>query len=275
MDAALGLSRLRARRERPDRIAWFARLLAVAVGFGIIVGVVLAFFFNGQRNQKDLLFSPDFAKSGLVTNEYAYWNHGTRGSVVSDDWSITSGSLFARNGSGWTGPVDATSPNADSSNATDSAVFRLRSRAKDFGNVGVGFDLKVNALTATERTPSREWDGVHVWLHYQNAANLYYVSVSRRDGEIVIGKKANGVYVQLSKRTGEKFPLDRWRHVETTIVADGDNVTIRLLLGDELVERVTDGGRRKGPALIAPGRIGLRGDNADFQFRDLRVKRVS
>jgi Domain of Unknown Function (DUF1080) len=262
--------------QNPGRtmVGWFMRLLALGVLAGIGVGLFLAFNFDAQRQREDLLFAPSFPGRGLVTNEFAYFNPDHAGARLSTDWTVTSGSLFARGGAGWTGVPDRKAPDAGSQAGTDSAVFRLRSRLADFGNVSVSFDLKLLRLLTTAGTPAQDYDGVHVWLHYQSPDGLYYVSVSRRDGRIVIGKKLAGRYTKLSLRDGHRFPLGRWQRVETTIVTDNGGVTIRVLLNGKLVERVTDEGKG-GPVLTAPGRIGLRGDNAEFEFRHLAVRRVS
>jgi hypothetical protein len=255
-------------------VGWFMRLLALGILAGIGVGLFVAINFDEQRQREDLLFAPSFPGRGLVTNEFAYFNPDDAGARLSTDWTVTSGSLFARGGAGWTGIPDGEAPDAASQAATDSAVFRLRSRLADFANVSVSFDLKLLGLVTTARTPAQGYDGVHVWLHYQSPDALYYVSVSRRDGRIVIGKKLRGRYTKLSVRNGHPFGLGRWQHVETTIVADDHEATIRLLVNGKLVERVSDTGEG-GPVIAASGQIGLRGDNAEFEFRRLTVRRVS
>jgi hypothetical protein len=262
--------------QNPNRtmVVWLMRLLALAVLAGIGVGLFLAFNFDAQRQRDDLLFAPSFPGRGLVTNEFAYFNPDHAGARLSTDWTVTSGSLFARNGTGWTGVPDGQAPDAASQAGTDSAVFRLRSRLADFGDVSVSFDLKLLRLVTTSRTLAQDYDGVHVWLHYQSPDALYYVSVSRRDGRIVIGKKLGGRYTKLSVRDGHPFTLGRWQHVETTIVDENGGVTIRLLVNGKLVERVSDDGKG-GRVIAAPGQIGLRGDNAEFEFRYLSVRRVS
>src|SRR5438552_719837 len=46
----------------------------------------------------------------LLTNEYAHANPDDGTAVRSSDWDVTSGSLFASDGAGWTGTPDAASP---------------------------------------------------------------------------------------------------------------------------------------------------------------------
>jgi hypothetical protein len=97
--------------------------------------------------------------------------------VVSPDWQMTSGSLFAADGAGWSGIPDGTEADATSSNGNDSAVFRLNTNRFDFGDVAVSFDLRNDGLAATSRTPAQAYDGVHVWLRYQSQYQLYAVSM--------------------------------------------------------------------------------------------------
>ncbi|MEK8172153.1 hypothetical protein NKH77_31475 [Streptomyces sp. M19] len=74
--------------------------------------------------------------AGLVTNEYASRRPGAADARTDPDWLVTSGSLFARWACGWTGVPDGDSPGPDSRRHTGSAVFRLVSRRRDFGDVG-------------------------------------------------------------------------------------------------------------------------------------------
>ena len=87
---------------------------------------------------------------------------------------------------------DDEEPNADSSGGNNSAIFRLTTRSKSFGNVRVGFRLYQNKLVSTPSTTAVAWDGVHIFLRYQSRESLYYASVNRRDGRVVIKKKCMG-----------------------------------------------------------------------------------
>jgi hypothetical protein len=249
------------------------RLVAVAVLVGLAAGTYLGL----ATGSPTVLFAAKFPRSGLVTNEYAYYNPGDRQAISSSDWEATSGSLFARDGAGWTGVPDGTAPDARSSWSTDSAVFRLRTPRGNFGNVAVSFRLRLDRLLTTARTPAQAYDGVHVWLHYQNPNWLYFASVSRRDGRIVIGKKlptaGGGQYADLDRVPNHFFPLHRWESVEATIAGDGHKVIIRVLINGRLVARTVDDGTR-GPTILRPGHLGIRGDNAEFEFKDFKAAAV-
>ena len=229
-----------------------------------------------------LLMSDSFnVADGLITNEYAYFDPSDSASRVSSTWQLDSGSLFARNGAAWTGVPDATEPNAGSTNGNDSAIFRLVTKRADFGNVSVSFQLNNSGLTSTSATPAEDWDGVHIFLRYQSQTSLYYASINRRDGTAIIKKKVTGgpdnggTYYELTPYVSHPVPYGAWQSITATVQNNaGGTVTIRLLSGGVLVAQATDTGVG-GPPITAPGRVGLRGDNANFQFDDFRVSSLS
>jgi hypothetical protein len=252
-----------------------SRLLAAAVIVGLMVGLYLG--LTSERGPR-VLFEAKFGGHGLVTNEYAYHNSGDPHALRSSQWVATSGSLFASGGAGWSGIPDGRAPDSTSSNATDSSVFRLRTRADHFENVAVAFELRIARLVTTPRTPAQAYDGVHVWLRYQTPNWLYFASVSRRDNVIVIGKKlpaaTGGVYTDLVRVPGHAFPRDRWESVRVTIQSvGGKEVVIRVFVAGKLLARTVDTGHPSS-AIRRPGRVGIRGDNAEFEFRDFKVSTV-
>jgi hypothetical protein len=224
-----------------------------------------------------LMFSgPD----GLVTNEYAHWNPSHTDIVTGPDWEMTSGSLFVRSGSGWTGVPDDVSPNATSSNGNDSAVFRLNTKRYDFGDVAVSFRLDNQGLVTTTRTPAQAYDGVHVWLRYQSQYQLYAVTVNRRDGTLAIKKKTpggpdpanGGTYYDLVKPVPYIVPYGVWKQVQATVYTNLDgSVAIRLSVDGVLLLSATDDGSLGGPPITHPGAVGIRGDNCNFLFDTFTV----
>ncbi len=213
------------------------------------------------------------ATDQLITNEFAYWNPNSPDAARSPAWVVTSGSLFARDGAGWTGPVDRVAPDADSDPHTDSAVFRLITRQSDFGDVHVQFRLSVARVTSTYRTPPVDWDGVHIWVRYQSQYSSYAVSVARRDGVVLIKKKCpgghtnGGTYHTVSaEESGHAIPLNQWRYVGATVVNNPDgSVRITMLINGHFVVGATDDGVGCAP-IRAAGAVGIRGDNAEFSF---------
>lgn len=231
------------------------------------------------------MFAPTFGKSGLVTNEYAYFNPNSPLAKKSPDWIVTSGSLFAQDGAGWTGVPDRVAPGPTSATSTDSAVFRLRSRPNDFLNVSVSFELRINAWTHTSRTPAQAYDGVHVWLRYQSPVDLYFASVARRDGSVVIGKKlppdaskagggaaaAGGIYFHEVHRSGHPLPLGQWQLVTVQIQSKDSGVVITMYVNHHQLAQLTD----TQQTITKPGAVGIRGDNSEFEFKNFTVNALN
>lgn len=216
-------------------------------------------------------FRPRMTRDGLVTNEVAARGGKTKGVRRSPDWVATSGSLFAVAGMGWTGKPDDVAPDAQSRTGTDSAVFRLITRRRDFGGVRISFDLKVEQLVSTARTPPQDYDGLHLLVRYQSPQELYAISLQRRDGTIAIKRKSpggpsnGGTYTQLA--VGEYPLVNSWIHVDVTVTDAADGaVQLDVRIDGKLVMLALD---RAVERIWRPGAIGLRGDNAEFYFRDL------
>lgn len=211
---------------------------------------------------------------GLVTNEYAYWNP-SRGVATSPTWELNSGSLFRRSGAGWTGVPDGDAPDAASIQHTGSVVFRMMSKRVALGNVRVRARIRVDSLVTTSRTPARDWDGVHLWLRYQSEESLYIVSVARRDGAAVIKKKCaggtsnGGTYVQIGPTGHLPIAPGAWQGVEATATTTpaGTVQITATRAGRLLVSGVDDG--EGCPPITAAGRVGIRGDNAEFGLDDV------
>lgn len=236
---------------------------------------------TGPTSINQMLFEDSFTgyQDGLITNEYAFWNPSRADSKHSLKWELTSGSLFAVSGEGWTGVPDNIGPNALSSNGTNSAIFRLTTKQRDFGDVSFSFDLLNQSLTETTTTPRSLLDGVHILLRYQNEENLYYASVNRRDNTSVIKKKVpggisnNGTYYELSKYVGHNVYYGGWQSVTSTVKNNTDgSVSIELYLGGQVIVRATDDGSLGGPSIRNSGKIGIRGDNADLKFKNFKVR---
>ena len=212
---------------------------------------------------------------GLITNEFALYSRGGRRSQT---WIATSGSLFARGGQGWTGRPDAVSPDRCSCRSTDSAVFRLVTRRRNFGDVAVSFRLTNRRMVSTRRTPRREFDGVHVFLRYRSPQELYVLSVNRRDGKVAIKKKVpggrsnGGRYVQLGPTASWRWQRDVPQAVRVAVETVGPQRVLLTLSvdGRQLLQAADDG--PNGPPLLRPGRVGLRGDNDEFVFDDFAAR---
>jgi hypothetical protein len=226
------------------------------------------------------LFQPTFDRGEkVVTNEFAYWSPHAAAAAISPYWEMTSGSLFADDGSGWTGHIDDVAPDAASRKGTNSSVFRLNTREYTFRDVMVTMQLNLARMVSTPATPRVAWDGVHIFLRYQSQYELYYASVARRDGHVVIKKKCRGgrenggTYYELGSGevSGWQFPLDTWQAVGATVRTNSNgSVTIALYRNDKIVTSATDNGVGCAPFRGA-GAAGIRGDNTEFRFRDFMI----
>ena len=257
----------------PGRVSLAGGALAfVALAAGAMV-------VHERRGGETILFAPTFGKqTALVTNEYATYNPGAPGARRSPAWIVTSGSLFARDGNAWTGAPDTRSPNASSSAGTGSAVLRVVTRSREFQDVSIRMRLRLDEFVDPERS-ANDWDGVHIFARYQSPVLLYVVSVARRDGRVVIKKKVpgsssnGGTYTQLGRAADFEFVPGEWHDVRLDVrnVEGGVHLTL-LLDGDKAVDTVDQG--VDGPPITAPGRIGLRGDNAEFDVGDFTIRSI-
>lgn len=245
--------------------------MAVAVVAGI------AWMLTRDHGPQPLV-APRFADArALVTNELAHTHPDTPGVHVSPDWVVTSGSLFADHGTGWTGPLDGRTPDVDSRQSTNSAVLRAVTRRADLGDVVVSMDLDVAGLQVPSETEEHDYDGVHVMLRYTSPQSLYYVSVCRRDGTAVIKKKDlstpsddEGTYVELASAPFS-CPTRTWTSIRVEVRTTAAGVQLTFSSAGRRVVSALDDGRDGTPPLRQPGRVGIRGDNAEFHFRDFTV----
>lgn len=216
---------------------------------------------------------------------------------------MTSGSLFTHQGAFWTGLPDSCSngPNALSTNCTDSNVFRLNTVKKFTGNIALSLSLRQNTnihKTACNKNDTC-WYGTHLWLRYQNQFDLYYASINRADGTVVIKRKVpcgpsdSGTYFVLGQYVKHDFKVGVWNDYTATVQTNSDgSVTIRLYddrysTNKPIVVGTDRGGinpnwstscttpGRYASAVYKPitagGYVGVRGDYANFAFKDFQV----
>lgn len=270
------MSRFRDRIRRTVtrlRYGYYGRMPVVAGLIAIVIGILAGTL---------MLLSPAGwtarfpAGDTLISNEVAYQHPNERGVRRSAAWIVTSGSLFARDHTGWTGPIDGDSPDLDSRRHTGSAVFRAVTRRDDFQNVVVTFDLYIDGMTTTRRTGRHSYDGVHVFLRYHNPQSLYAVSVDRRDRTVAIkikrpgGPVDGGDYTTLGTAP-LTVPDHHWMHETVRIVNEDGGVRITLWTNAREVISVLSNGSGQTAPLTEPGRVGLRGDNTEFSFRNFSV----
>jgi hypothetical protein len=180
-------------------------------------------------------------------------------------WEMTSGSLFVRDGRGWTGEPNRGRPDGKPHGTTNSAVFRLRSLASNYDNADVSVRFRVLRFTGPSAGPVHDYDGVHLWLRYRDPGDLYALSVARRDGRTVIKRKTASGYETLV--TGRTVPTDSgWHQAKAGATNVADGVRLQLWLDGQLVAETVD--RHPLPA----GRVGLRADNCELELDDLDAR---
>ena len=218
--------------------------------------------------------------NNLITNQYAFWGTDSL-AVRSSAWDVTSGSLFARDGRAWSGPVDAVTPDRYSTNGTGSYVFRMRSKRAEFGSTRQEVSAKINSFYGgTASRPAVAWDGVVLWPRYDTEFSLYFGYILRKDGRVGITKKCpgqvaggdyynGGSYFSLySERFYASTNVGQWYRIGTDAQDNADgSVTIRLLRDGKVVAEARDTGVGCAP-IKGPARIGIRADNAEFELDD-------
>lgn len=244
-------------------------------------------------------FSDTFAHAGsrgrLITNAHATFDSWDPRRVRSTRWEMTSGSLFSRGGRGWTGPPDLARPGARSANGTGSAVFRLLTRRRDFGDVDVR--LRVRVLRWTRLRPE-QLPLVVLWVRFASAQRLYSPSVLRADAKADIEKKIPGgphpvnggtYYILAPYTNAPDWPvtLGRWYDVGVQVCNGPDgSVTITTTRDGRVMRRAVDRGSRKpvqdarsgltvtdpAAALRSAGRVGIRADDAELELGRFRVR---
>jgi hypothetical protein len=187
-------------------------------------------------------------------------------------WLMTSGSLYRRNGYGWTGRPDG----GERPGSTGSAVFRMVSVERGFGDVTVSMRLRVERMGETRRTPDEEFDGAHVWVRYRSDRELYAVSVDRRDDKMIIKKKCpggddnGGTYYELTEPTPGPLVFGAWQEVSVTARDLPDGSVEITGTRDGRTMRAIDRGVGCTP-LTGTGGVGLRGDNSELWFDNIAV----
>ncbi|MFI5348415.1 MAG: N,N-dimethylformamidase beta subunit family domain-containing protein [Elusimicrobiota bacterium] len=223
---------------------------------------------------QSLFYEPFNYPNGLVTNEFATFNAASTSAVISSTWGMTSGSLFAENGQGWSGVPDDTDPNGGSTNGTDSSVFQLTTKRANFGDVSVFMTLNQSSFVTTANTPSEAYDGVSIALRYTSATSYYYVSASRRDNTVVM-KKVSGTTETTLASAAHPAVLGSPQQIEADVHnSTGGAVALNLKINGAQFLNVVDSGTGGAP-LISSGAVGVLADNAQFFFGPFTVNPYS
>jgi hypothetical protein len=215
---------------------------------------------------------------GLITNHYATWNSAPW-AVRSLRWQAESGTLLRRDGVGWTGSPSDETPSSRSTNGTGSQLFRVWTVRSDFRDGRIDMRLRNEGYDdGSPAYPRKSWDGVKLWPRREpgfGSVALYTAEVNRRQGNVMIQKKCAGSdeYAILAQTADDRpARIGQWEHVGATIHTHADgSVSIGLIRDGAVVLRATDRGAGGCPPIAGPGKVGVRGDNAQFSFDDFTV----
>ena len=226
-----------------------------------------------------LLSDPFTGPDGVITNHYAYWSDDER-AYRSPTWESESGCALRSGDTMWTGVPTSNIPNRTCTNGSGSEVFRFWTTRTDFGDVDVRFLFRNNGYSdGSDVNPARSWDGVKVYLRRINGERFYTAEINRRQGNVIIQKKCpqdGGTYHLLEQvrldATAPQFGV--WEQAGGTV----DNlptggVRIQVVRRGTPVLEATDTGVGCR-AITEPGRVGVRGDNTDFNIDDFAVRAI-
>lgn len=230
------------------------------------------------------LLRDDFdGADGLITNGYAYWDPSDSLAARSSVWENETASFFRRGNTGWSGVPDGINPNRTSSNGTGSQVFRMWTKRDDFADVLVTMKLRTEAYSNGDSGwPAKSWDGLKLWLRRggrTGSHDLYTVEVNRRQGNVMIQKKCAGSddYHILKQTSSNSMPASfgTWETVGGSVKNNADGtVSLTLIRDGRVVLEGLDDGVGGCAPIRAGGRVGIRGDNAQFSVDDFVVSRA-
>lgn len=208
----------------------------------------------------------NFSITTLLTNEYAYWNKTAPDAKINSRWWVTSGTLYAKDGQGYSGVPDKTASalmDATSSKGNNSSALRFFSK-EPFGDTTLSFNYTLLGLSSA--LTAQSYDGIHVFIRRKDENNTYYISVSRRDQTIVIKKKLAGTYYDLTEYKQSYTPIGKAQFVKITCTTDSKGVTITLYINGTPRLTCLD-----SKDIFTVGSVGFRGDNAEFLLDDIKI----
>jgi hypothetical protein len=267
----------------------FVRLIARASAIGALffsiavahAATAPAGHAGSRAKHSGLLLRDSFnGADGLYTDARAFWDKNVPDNRT---WAVEGGSWYRLSNTAW----------------TNSPVFRVWSWRRDFRNVRVDMRLKTNRFTGgTPRRGPHRWDGVKIWMRrHMNSGRMqdghapagYSAEIHLRSGQIYVTKKLpgcwshgvcseDGTYWVIGRTKRYRAHLGEWEHVGATVRNNPNGtVTITILRDGKVALQVVDRGGQGHHRAVEPirgtGRIGIRGDNADFQVDNVRVTR--
>jgi hypothetical protein len=250
------------------------------------VAVTLALcLLLGAPTPVPVVLRQDFTgPDGVFVDQSSFYTAADQGRSENPEWLAESGVLRRQSGVG----------------RTDSDVFRMWTRRADLHFPAVTMDVRLRGFTGGDQP----WHGINLWLNEslctpvpdcslvddRGGVSGYALDFVNRDGTLTVLKKVpgdtrdtypdratsyvqGGTYYELA--TADWSPaMDRTYAWSAQAVDLGDRgVLLRLTVDDEILLEVLDSGAVGGPPLRDGGRVGLRGDHADFEVDDIRISR--
>jgi hypothetical protein len=206
--------------------------IVVTAGITVIPPTVIMSLADNSSNSNLVFYDYFDRPDGLLADHYG------NGDPL-NKWEVTSQSFYAKNSHGW----------------TNSPVFRAINKLGEFSN----FTLQAKMMKMNQGNDP--WEGLQLFVRYQNSDNLYAVGL-RNDNTIHIKKKVSGVYTTIGQTPLDTNRLGYWYKVK--VVANGDR--IQVFVDEVKYLDVQD-------SSFSEGKVGIRTDNIEAYFDDFIVTR--
>jgi hypothetical protein len=248
--------------------------LKTKLSIGFIVCLVIFLFSSvvmvNATDDSDGRLADTFDNDhGLITNEWAYNHQSDERSAKSNRWFVTSGSLFAKNGMGYSGKPDSNKVDPTSSKGNNSSVFRMISRNDGYEDTEMA--VRFVPMSWSKGGAKNDWSGFHLFLRYKSKTELYVVSALRRNGTVTVKKKTTasgdddeqsngGTYTTLAEAPAppNALRLDKPHDVRVRVTGTDTAVFEVTIDGAVVLNAIDNNDPIKG------GRIGVRADDLEF-----------
>ena len=230
------------------------------------------------------------ADGSLWASDSAYWGRSDLGFGENPRWFAEGGKVYRQGGMG----------------RVSEGVFRMWSRAR-YTNVRVEGDFVLDGYNTLRNGVTGDWGGVKLWtrrwivnpqtsdpkasgdgsrVNDGPGPRGYSIEFATKGGHIYFQKKLPGdtrsiypnyntysqfgTYYLIGSYDTRTFTTGVKHHVAVDTINNADgSVTLRLYIDGVKVKEYVDSGQRGGPPLRSEGRVGVRGDEANFRIDDL------
>jgi hypothetical protein len=234
----------------------------------------------------------DGSDGSLWVSDTEYWRNSDLGFGENSRWFAEGGKVYRQGGMG----------------RVSEGVFRMWSRAK-YTNVRVEGDFVLDGYNLLRNGATGDWGGVKLWtrrwiVNPQTSDPMaagdgsrvddgsgprgYSIEFATRGGHIYFQKKLPGdtrsiypnynaysqfgTYYLIGSYDTRTFTQGVEHHVAADTINNADgSVTLALYIDGVKVKQYVDSGQRGGPPLRTEGRVGVRGDEANFRIDNLTI----